>query len=157
MDGSKRKITLILASGAGVGYSPYFPGTLGTLLAIPISLAFNRFAANDPILGALLLTGLTVGAILLSTQAARLVEQKDPQFIVVDEIAGFMIGNFLAPAGLAPLALSFLLFRCFDISKIYPAARLEKLPGGAGIVLDDVLAGVYTLVIVQGLLHWRLL
>jgi phosphatidylglycerophosphatase A len=153
----KRKITLIFASGAGVGYSPHCPGTLGTLLAIPISLAFNFLAQQEPIIGALFLAGLTVGAIWLSTQAARLVRQKDPQFIVIDEIIGFMIGNFLAPARLAPLAISFLLFRFFDIAKIYPSAQLERLPAGAGIVLDDAMAGLYTFAIVQGLLHWRLL
>ncbi len=66
-----------------------------------------------------------------------------------------MIANFLAPLRWAPLLLGFLLFRIFDIAKVYPAARLEKLPGGTGIVLDDVAAGVYAFVIVQTFLYWR--
>ena len=66
-----------------------------------------------------------------------------------------MIANFLAPLRWAPLLLSFLLFRIFDITKVYPAAKLENLPGGTGIVLDDVLAGIYAFAIVQTLLYWR--
>lgn len=103
----------------------------------------------------ILLVGLTFGAIKISTVAAEALLMKDPQIIVADEIVGFMIANFLAPLRWAPLLLAFLLFRIFDIAKVYPAARLEKLPGGMGIVLDDVLAGVYALVIVQTLLYWR--
>ena len=66
-----------------------------------------------------------------------------------------MIANYLAPARWASLILGFLLFRCFDIAKVFPAARLEKLPGGTGIVLDDVMAGLYAFVIVQSALHWE--
>ena len=153
----QRRFVLFIVSGAGVGYSPYFPGTIGTLLAIPISMGFNRFSAGAPLPFALLLAGLTVAAISLSTKAAELLKQKDPQVIVIDEIIGFMIASFLAPARLAPLVLSFLLFRFFDIAKIFPASRLEKLPGGAGIVLDDVMAGVYAFVLVQSALHWELI
>ena len=75
--------------------------------------------------------------------------------IVIDEVIGFMIANYLAPARLAPLVLAFLLFRCFDITKLFPAARLEKLPGGMGIVLDDVMAGLYSFVIIQSALYWE--
>jgi len=103
----------------------------------------------------IVLVGLTLGAIWLSTVAAEILQAKDPQIIVADEVVGFMIANFLAPPRWAPLLLGFLLFRIFDIVKVYPAARLEKLPGGLGIVLDDVLAGVYAFVIVQTLLYWR--
>ena len=151
----QRRCTLFIVSGAGVGYSPYFPGTLGTLLGIPISIGFNGIAAHAPLAFGLVLAVLTVGAINLSTKAAELLKQKDPQVIVIDEVIGFMIANYLAPTRLAPLVLGFLLFRCFDIAKVFPAARLEKLPGGTGIVLDDVMAGLYVFVIVQSALHWE--
>ncbi len=128
---------------------------MGTLFAVPISLALNRLAETTPILALILLVGLTLGAIKISTAAAEILHAKDPQVIVADEIVGFMIANFLAPLRWAPLLLGFLLFRIFDIAKVYPAARLGKLPGGLGIVLDDVLAGVYAFVIVQTLLYWR--
>jgi phosphatidylglycerophosphatase A len=151
----RRKATLVLATGAGVGYSRYFPGTLGTLLAVPISLGLNRLGETAPLLALSILAIATLGAIKLSTDAAQILQQKDPQVIVTDEIVGFMIANFLAPRRWAPLVLGFLLFRIFDIAKVYPAALLEKLPGGTGIVLDDVLAGIYAFVIVQTLLYWR--
>jgi phosphatidylglycerophosphatase A len=102
-----------------------------------------------------MLVGATLFAIKLSTDAAQIVQQKDPQIIVADEIVGFLIANFLTPLRWAPLLLSFLLFRIFDITKVYPAAKLENLPGGTGIVLDDVLAGIYAFAIVQTLLYWR--
>ena len=150
-----RKTTLVIVTGAGVGYSRYFPGTMGTVLAVPISLGLNRVADASPLLAIGILAGFTIGAIRLATEAAAILQQKDPQIIVADEIVGFMIANFLVPFRLAPLVASFLLFRVFDITKVYPAAKLEKLPGGAGIVLDDVLAGIYAFAIVQALLYWR--
>jgi phosphatidylglycerophosphatase A len=128
---------------------------MGTLFAVPISLALNRLAETAPMFALMLLVGLTIGAIKISTAAAEILRTKDPQIIVADEIVGFMIANFLAPLRWAPLLLGFLLFRIFDIAKVYPAARLEKLPGGSGIVLDDVVAGIYAFVIVQTFLYWR--
>ena len=122
---------------------------------MPFSLALNRLAETAPTFALILLVGLTFGAIKISTAAAEIMHVKDPQIIVADEIVGFMIANFLAPLRWAPLLLGFLLFRIFDIAKVYPAARLEKLPGGTGIVLDDVAAGVYAFVIVQTFLYWR--
>ena len=151
----RRKAILVIVTGVGFGYSRYFPGTMGTILAVPISLGLNRIAEVTPLLAIGILAGATVGAIKLSTDAAEILQQKDPQIIVADEIVGFMIANFLAPLRLGPLLLSFLLFRIFDIAKVYPAAKLEKLPGGSGIVLDDVLAGIYAFVIVQSLLYWQ--
>jgi phosphatidylglycerophosphatase A len=153
----ERKITLFFVTGAGVGYIPYIPGTMGTVLAIPFSIGLNRLADTTLAFAALTLAGLVIGAIKWSTKAAEILRQKDPQVIVADEIVGFMIANFLAPARLAPLIFSFILFRFFDIAKVYPASRLEKLPGGAGIVLDDVMAGIYAFVIVQVLLNWELI
>ena len=130
---------------------------MGTILAIPLSMGLNRIANVSPILAVVALAGLVISTIKLSTKAAEILRQKDPQIIIADEIVGFMIADFLAPTRLAPLIVSFILFRFFDIAKVYPASRLEKLPGGAGIVLDDVMAGIYTFVIVQALLRWELI
>jgi phosphatidylglycerophosphatase A len=128
---------------------------MGSLVALPISLTLNRLAETAPMFALMVLVGLTFVAIKISTIAAEILHAKDPQIIVADEIVGLMIANFLAPLRWAPLLLGFLLFRLFDIAKVYPAARLEKLPGGLGIVLDDVLAGVYAFVIVQTFIYWR--
>jgi phosphatidylglycerophosphatase A len=151
-----RKIVLFAATGLGVGYLPRFPGTGGTCLAIPLSLAVNQIAIHAFYGSLLVLVGITVCAIWLSGEAAELIGLKDPQIVVVDEVAGFLIANFLNQPKLSSLILSFILFRFFDIIKLFPAARAEKLPGGYGIVLDDLVAGAYTLAILRGLAYWRL-
>ncbi|MGH7798872.1 MAG: phosphatidylglycerophosphatase A family protein [Candidatus Binatia bacterium] len=143
-----RGIILLLASGGGVGCSPYFPGTLGTLIAIPLSLGLNRLAATDASTAGVALVGLILIAIGLADQAARILGKKDPPIVVIDEIAGFALANFMTE-GIAGLILAFVLFRFFDIAKVFPAAPLEALPGGAGIVLDDIMAGLYTFLVLR--------
>ena len=157
MSAFEKKITLFLVSGAGVGYIPAIPGTVGTLLAIPLSLGLNRIAAVSFPLGILTLIGFITCAMWLSSNGAAILGQKDPQVIVIDEIAGFMVAYFLAPFRWLPLASAFLLFRFFDIAKVFPASRLESLPGGSGIVLDDVTAGIYTFIILRLMFGWDLL
>lgn len=73
--------------------------------------------------------------------------EKDSPRIVIDEIAGFVLANFLSPPQLKPTLAAFILFRFFDIIKLFPAGRAEKISGGAGVVLDDLIAGLYTFVI----------
>ena len=140
---SKRAV-LFLVTGGGAGYFPRLPGTIGTLVAIPLSLPLNRLAVSNFAAALFFLVGAVCVAIWLSTKGANLLKQKDPQLIVIDEIVGFLVANFVAPARLTSLLWSFVLFRLFDIVKVFPTNKLEKLPGGAGIVLDDVMAGVYT-------------
>ena len=103
-------------------------------------------------LAVLILVASICCAIWLSTKAAGILKQKDPQVIVIDEIVGFVAANFLAPPRLSALLWSFVLFRFFDIAKVFPTNRLEQLPGGAGIVLDDVMAGLYALISLRLLL-----
>ena len=135
---------LFLVTGGGAGYFPRLPGTIGTLVAIPLSLPLNRLAVSNFAAALFFLVGAVCVAIWLSTKGANLLKQKDPQLIVIDEIVGFLVANFVAPARFTALLWSFVLFRLFDIVKVFPTNKLEKLPGGAGIVLDDVMAGVYT-------------
>jgi phosphatidylglycerophosphatase A len=144
----KRSVIVFLASGCGIGFAPYFPGTLGTLIAIPLALVLNRFAAVHLTASAAALTGLIVFAIWVSQMAANILQAKDPQIIVIDEIAGFAVAAFLTET-LSGLILAFVLFRFFDIAKVFPASKLEQLPGGAGIVLDDIMAGIYTFLILR--------
>jgi phosphatidylglycerophosphatase A len=148
MDKIRQKFTLILASGGGVGFLPFLPGTLGTLVALPISVAINRLAERQRIMAVLALLSLILIAIVLADQAARILQIKDPQIVVIDEIAGFAVANFLTNSAHG-LILAFVLFRFFDIGKVFPAGRLETLPGGMGIVLDDIMAGIYTFVIIH--------
>ena len=83
--------------------------------------------------------------------------EKDSRKIVIDEIAGFLLANFLSPPELVPTAAAFLLFRFFDIIKVFPAARAERIQGGVGVVLDDLVAGLYTFLILRLLFFWSLL
>lgn len=152
-----RKVVLMLATGIGVGYFPLVPGTIGTLLAVPLSFGVNRLATSSLLLGLLTLATFIGCAVWLSTQGEILLGRKDPGSIVIDEIAGFLVANFLAPPGIITLTLAFVLFRIFDIVKVFPASKLEELPGGVGIVFDDVIAGVYTFVILRLFLSWGLL
>jgi phosphatidylglycerophosphatase A len=148
-----KKAVMFLVTGGGAGYVPRLPGTIGTLVAIPLSLALNRFALSNLLFAAVIVVGSICCAIWLSTKGALILKQKDPQVIVIDEIVGFLIANFLAPPRLTVLIWSFLLFRGFDIVKVFPTKKIEQLPGGAGIVLDDVMAGVYALIGVRLLLQ----
>lgn len=141
---------LVVASGGGIGLLPFMPGTFGTLAGLPVSLAINHLAASSIALGAAALTALVLVAIIAADQACRLLDTKDPSCIVIDEIAGFALANFLAETG-AAMVIAFLLFRLFDITKVFPGRRLEGLPGGLGVVLDDMLAGLYTMMVLQSL------
>lgn len=119
---------------------PKAPGTVGTLAAIPLACAINYMGA---IYGSLCLLILIAVAVLTSGLSRKLMGRKDPPEIVVDEAAGFSVTLFLLPLSWFNLFLGFLLFRLFDISKPFPIRRLEKVKGGFGIVLDDLLAGIY--------------
>jgi len=116
-------------------------------------MALNRLASEKLPLASAIVVLAVLGAIWSSTRGAAILGQKDPQIIVVDEIVGFLVGNFLAPLRWTVLLWSFLLFRFYDITKLFPINRLERLPGGAGIVLDDVMAGCYTFVTLRLILH----
>jgi len=92
-----------------------------------------------------------------ATHMARATGLKDPQFVVVDEVAGQLITLFTVPVSWKSMLLGFILFRGFDIVKPPPVRQLEHLPEGIGIVLDDVAAGLYALAIMQLALHFGLL
>jgi len=157
LSGLSPKVILFFATGFGVGYLPRLPGTAGTLLAVPLSVGVNAIAAISLPIALLTLAAAICCAIWLSTRAALILEQRDPPVIVIDEIVGFMIANLMAPRNVMLLGVAFLLFRFFDIAKVYPLSSLEKLPGGAGIVLDDVMAGLYVFGILRLVLSWGLL
>jgi phosphatidylglycerophosphatase A len=151
------KLILLGATAGGVGYTPIFPGTVGTVAAIPFSLGLNRLAEVS-VLGATIVLVFTIfSAIALADKASELLQKRDPGIIVIDEVVGFLVGNFSAPMTVSALLASFLLFRFFDIAKVFPASRLEWLPGGAGIVLDDIMAGIYTFTLIQLLLAWGII
>lgn len=135
------KSLLCFASWFGAGLLPGAPGTFGSLAAVPLLLLFNH-------LGGLYEGGALVifiaAAIWSSHLSQKRLGRNDPPEVVVDEVAGFLLTLFLLPLTGLTLGLGFVLFRLFDIVKPFPIRTLErKLSGGVGVVLDDLLAGVY--------------
>ena len=96
------------------------------------------------VLSLLTLVAFGLLAIWFSKKGEEILLEKDSPKIVVDEIAGFLLANFLSPLAFKPVVAAFLLFRFFDIMKVPPATRAERLPGGVGVVLDDLVSAVYT-------------
>jgi len=133
-----------VATWFGAGFFPWGPGTAGSLGAILIAVAIQHWLHPAPWLYAALALVLTPPSIWASTITAREAGRKDPGIVVVDEV----LGQWLTLAGATHLnwkafLAAFLVFRALDILKPYPARRFEKLPEGAGIVADDLMAGLY--------------
>ena len=137
-----------IATWFGCGYSPAAPGTVGSAAAIGIAILIEHFAGWRPLWFAALAIIVAAPAIWAAGETARQAKIKDPQFVVVDEV----VGQWLALAGARSLngklnwitwLAAFLLFRLFDIWKPFPVRQLECLPGGVGIVADDLMAGLY--------------
>ncbi len=146
-------LIIALASGLGTGFLPWAPGTWGSLLGIPLAYAL---AYPSKTLVLLSLTAFIFLAIWVSTQAENVWQQKDSQKIVIDEICGMAIALLFIPLTLKTVVLAFLLFRLFDITKFPPISFLERsLPGGWGVVLDDVMAGIYARLFLGLLLYLK--
>lgn len=150
-----QKVSLWIATGFGFGFAPKAPGTVGALWGIP--LAWAMLQLPDIGMRVVLLAVCYLIGIPLCTSAARTLGKKDPGEVVWDEIATVPIVLLFVEPRLAGrpeiLLLGFILHRIFDISKLPPINRLEKLPDGLGIMTDDVLAGIYGCTVMQ-LLLW---
>ena len=149
----------VTATFFGVGTLGPGPGTWGSAAAVLIWWGIAQ--AVRPGLQPLVLATLALFVVLIGIPAATRVEaaagKTDPGFVVIDEVAGQWITLLFAPVAWKTLLAGFILFRGFDIVKPPPVRQLERLPAGSGIVLDDVAAGIYALVVEQLLLHFRLL
>lgn len=137
-----------LATWFGCGLSPKAPGTVGTLGALAVAVPLAKYAGFSPAWFAVLALGALYPAIWSAGLVARESGRKDPQIVVVDEV----VGLWLTLSGAVRLSwvaflLAFGLFRLFDIFKPPPIRSLERLPGGTGIVLDDMMAGAYGAVV----------
>ena len=138
---------LVLALGFGAGLSRFAPGTFGTLVAVPLFWIMQPL----PILYYSLITlALFAVGIALCGAAAQKLGVHDHPGIVWDEIVGYLITMLMAPAGIVWIIAGFVLFRLFDIWKPWPIAWLDaKVSGGLGIMVDDVLAGIYAALVLQ--------
>ncbi|HWF89944.1 MAG TPA: phosphatidylglycerophosphatase A [Pyrinomonadaceae bacterium] len=139
----------------GVGYLPLAPGTWGSLVGVGIFLLLTRVIAGNALVAVVLVFIIVVTAVgtWAATRTEELSERKDPGKVVVDEVAGQLIALFpltlFTSWSTMAVIVSFILFRFFDIVKPYPANRLQELNGGAGVMFDDLVAGVYAAVIVS--------
>jgi len=146
----------LVATFFGVGRLKPGPGTWGSLATMLSWALIARFLPSTYVLPTnIILAALAVGlGIPAATRVARASRLKDPQFVVIDETAGQLITLMGAPLSWKSFLAGFILFRVFDIVKPPPVRRLERMPEGTGIVVDDVAAGLYGLVVMQILLHF---
>jgi phosphatidylglycerophosphatase A len=141
-----------VATGAGSGYAPIAPGTAGSAVGLLLFWPLSWLSFGWQI-------GVTAAVFVLGTLAASRVATevglKDPGLVVVDEVVGMWISLLFLPLTPIVAALGFLLFRLLDVLKPWPARDFERLPGGWGIMMDDVMAGLYVNLLLRvGLLVW---
>jgi phosphatidylglycerophosphatase A len=149
----------LVATFFGIGRLKPGPGTWGSLATVLLWWGVSRFIELrvQPV-AAILLALLAIGiGIPAATRVSAAYGKKDPQFVVIDEVAGQLIALIAVPVTWKSLLLGFILFRGYDILKPPPVRQLERLPQGTGIVLDDVGAGLYALAVMQVVLHFGLL
>jgi len=135
-----KKIVLAIGTGFGAGYIPFFPGTVGTLWGVLICILLWWVASFWWQLGIVIFfifLGVWIGG-----ECEKIFKNKDHHFIVIDEIEGFLVSMIGFPLSPLFLFLGFIFFRLFDIIKPFKIDKLQNLPGGWGIALDDVAAGI---------------
>ena len=145
-----KKLYILLGTVGGVGYIPFCPGTLGTMVGVAIYVIFNRFFPQT-ISYIIMLAVFLIGGIWISGKCNQYFEGDDNSSIVIDELVGFLITMFLVPFSFRFILLGFILFRVIDITKPFKIGKIEKVPGGWGIMGDDMAAGVLANLIIQAL------
>ncbi len=139
-----------IATVGGIGYIPYVPGTAASVVGLGIAwiLSGSPFQQVAGCIVAIVLALWSAGPV------ARAMGKTDPHQIVIDEVAGMMVGAALLPVQWKIYLAAFILFRLLDVLKPFPLRQLEKLPGSWGILLDDLAAGVLTNLILQFTQSW---
>jgi len=137
----KNFLVKTFSSVFGLGYIPVAPGTFGTFGAFILWFFFYKDLAPSLYIGALIV--IIVFSCYIAQLAENVYKVKDSQKIVIDELCGYLVTMSFAGKGLFIGLLGFALFRLFDILKPWPVRKFEDLPGGIGVVMDDVMAGVY--------------
>lgn len=136
----KEKLVMFLATGCFVGNMSIAPGTFGSIAGLLFCLFLSRASF---LLASLFVVVFIVFAVWIAGEAEKIIKQKDPGRIVIDEIAGIMVTFLGLPFNFVSVISGFCIFRFLDIVKPFPIRSIEnRLPGGAGIVMDDVAAGI---------------
>jgi phosphatidylglycerophosphatase A len=145
-----KQLSVFVASFGYVGYFPIAPGTAGSAAALALFAVIRWIGVPAVELGAI------VAVFVIGVWAANGTEaalgRKDPGIVVIDEVLGMLITLALLPVSLTGILVGFLLFRALDVIKPYPARRFEDLHGGLGIMADDAVAGLYSYLIMRGLI-----
>jgi len=144
------RLAVLIATAGGAGYFPFAPGTVGSAVGVALYLATRHLPPvwHFVILGVVILAGTWA-----STAAERHFKREDPGYVVIDEVAGQLVTLLMTGAGLSGAIIGFFVFRVLDVIKPWPANRFEALHGGVGIMADDVMAGVYGLIIMFGVAY----
>jgi len=144
-----RRIGVFIATCAYVGYAPVAPGTFGSAIGLAVFYVV-RHQRSTTVEVAVIVALAAVG-LWSATEAEHHFGGIDPGPVVIDEVIGMLITLAFIPVNLAGAVVAFLIFRFLDVVKPWPARRLEQLPGGFGVVLDDMMAGVYGNIVMWGL------
>jgi phosphatidylglycerophosphatase A len=149
--GWRERLLLAIATVGPCGHAPAAPGTFGAAAGLLLFWAVR--ATGSPAVEAVVLLAVTAVGVAAATRAESVSGRHDPGLIVIDETAGMLLTLAAVPVGLGGAVVGFLAFRLFDIVKPFPARRAERLPGGWGIMADDLVAGLYAQALLR-LLLW---
>ena len=141
----------LLATAGGAGLSPWAPGTMGSIVGL---VAYRLCLPEGLKVLSAILVGATVAGVWLSAQTAQALQVRDPSAVVWDEVVGMMIAAIPAGRSVPMMLVAFGLFRLLDILKPPPIRQLERLPGGWGIMADDVAAGIVAALLLYGFKVW---
>jgi len=144
------KLVKMLSTWFYVGNIPGAPGTAASAVAVLMAVIF----APNTFLYVLVAIIVTVLGFKVSGRMEEILDRKDPGCIVIDEVAGIMVAFFLLPLTIPVVITAFFLFRAFDMFKIYPVNKLEKIEGATGVMMDDLIAGLYTNIVMQLAVRW---
>ena len=143
----RERAVLFVATGFFIGNLPFAPGTFGSLIGLPLCFLLSRLDLLKSVICILVFIVFAMG---IASTAEKIIKQRDPGQIVIDEIAGLMVTLAGLPFNLWTVLAGFVIFRVFDILKPFPIRMLDRrVGGGSGIVLDDLLAGVYGNLIIR--------
>ena len=135
----------LIATFFYLGYFPFASGSFASIFGAALALFLSRV----PVVYVMVFLIITVLGFYAGGRVEKMVEEKDPSCVVIDEVSGSFIAFFMLPTTPSVAISAFFLFRAFDMFKIYPANKFEELKGGTGIMMDDIVAGIYTNLVMQ--------
>ena len=138
------KVTVALTTLFGIGYAPFFGGTLASIAAVGVFLI-----VKSKIYFAIIFILATILSFLFCSRAEKIFQEKDSKKIIIDDFCGMALPLLFIPYDIRFVAAAFFLFRIFDAFKVPPIDKIERFKGAIGVVGDDLAAGVYSLVMLQ--------